>query len=105
MDDKKPDNVIEANFGNKELTGLVIDGNDGGLSNSGGVYTSQISAARLENPLPVMYRLGKKPDGSLVLQGYVTWQQGWKVDGEWRTIPIVDITEDTPIHHVPITQG
>lgn len=48
---------------------------------------------RIESSTPGAYRLAKKPDGTLVLQGAYLWQQGFYKSGhEWRDIPTVDLT-------------
>lgn len=51
-----------------------------------------IAPARTEKPVPDAYRLARKPDGTLVLQGAYMWQEGWNTYGhEWRDIPTVDV--------------
>ena len=55
------------------------------------VTTTTIGAARVENTIPVGYRLVTKDDGNgnttSVLQGYFTWTQGWSMyGGEWRDL-------------------
>ena len=49
-----------------------------------------IGPGRVENPTPSDYRLAKKPDGTLVLQGAHFWQQGQYSGYEWRDIPTVE---------------
>lgn len=40
---------------------------------------------------PSQYRLVKKADGTLVLQGAYMWQEGsWKTGLEWRDIPTIE---------------
>jgi hypothetical protein len=47
---------------------------------------------RTEKTSPDGYRLAKKPDGALVLQGAYFWQEDWNTYGhEWRDIPTVDL--------------
>lgn len=47
---------------------------------------------RTENLTPTAYRLAKKSDGTLVLQGAYMWREGWSSHGyEWRDIPTVDL--------------
>ena len=48
--------------------------------------------ARVESLTPSAYRLGKRQDGVLVLQGAYTWHEGLSKQGyEWRDIPTVDL--------------
>lgn len=50
---------------------------------------------RTESLTPSAYRLAKKPDGVIVLQGAYMWQEGFNRHGyEWRDIPTVDL--ETP---------
>ena len=54
-----------------------------------GKLTLTIGAARVENTMPVGYRLVTEHDGGstiYVLQGYFTWTQGSEYDGEWRNL-------------------
>lgn len=51
-----------------------------------------ISEARVESQTPAAYRLGKRQDGVLVLQGAYHWHEGLSKQGcEWRDIPTVDL--------------
>ena len=55
------------------------------------IATVTTVAARVENTIPVGYRLVTKDDGNgntiFVLQGYFTWTQGWnRRGGEWRDL-------------------
>jgi hypothetical protein len=51
-----------------------------------------LTPTRMEQKTPSEYRLARKPDGTLVLQGAYHWTQGWDGHGfEWRDIPTVDI--------------
>ena len=51
-----------------------------------------IAPVRTESLTPSTYRLAKKPDGVIVLQGAVIWQEGFNRHGhEWRDIPTVDL--------------
>ena len=52
---------------------------------------SCITAARIENTSPSEYRLAKKTDGILVLQGAYYWQEGNDSGYEWRDIPTVEL--------------
>ena len=58
-----------------------------------GPFTTTITApTRTESTVPAAYRLAKKPDETLVLQGAYSWQEGWNTFGhEWRDIPTVDL--------------
>jgi len=58
-----------------------------------GSFTMATTApTRTEKTSPDGYRLAKKPDGTLVLQGAYFWQEGWNTYGhEWRDIPTVDL--------------
>jgi hypothetical protein len=58
-----------------------------------GPFTTAITApTRTEKTTPDAYRLAKKHDGTLVLQGAYMWQEGWNTYGhEWRDIPTVDL--------------
>ena len=47
-------------------------------------------AARVENQTPAAYRLARKPDGELVLQGAYQWQQGRDYGHTWRDIETVE---------------
>ncbi len=48
---------------------------------------SFIGAARVERAAPIAYRLMKKRDGTLVLQGCYYWTLGPAIGFEWRDIP------------------
>ncbi len=57
-----------------------------------GITGSTIAAARTESTAPMGYRLAKKPDGTLILQGAYLWQEGWNNYGhEWRDIETVEL--------------
>lgn len=58
-----------------------------------GPLTMAITApTRMEKTAPDAYRLAKKPDGTMVLQGAYMWQEGWNNYGhEWRDIPTVEL--------------
>lgn len=61
---------------------------------TGNFITSNISTARTISLTPHEYRLGKKPDGTLVLQGAYIWNEGLTCYGvEWRDIPTIEIEE------------
>jgi len=51
-----------------------------------------LAPARIESSTPSKYRLGRKPDGELVLQGAYFWQQGTIAGYEWRDIETVEVT-------------
>lgn len=46
---------------------------------------------RVEKTTPDAYRLAKKPDGTVVLQGAYMWQEGRNYGHEWRDIPTVEL--------------
>ena len=46
--------------------------------------------ARVEKGAPAGYRLVKKPNGEMVLQGMFCWYEGSKHGHEWRDIPTVN---------------
>ena len=48
------------------------------------------TAGRTEKVAPDAYRLARKPDGALILQGAFLWQQGGYYGYEWRDIPTVE---------------
>lgn len=52
-----------------------------------------ISEHRLERTMPDHYRLARKPNGELVLQGAYEWQQGYRGGYTWRDIPTVELTD------------
>jgi hypothetical protein len=58
---------------------------------TGNFTIGTIKAVRVENQTPIAYRLGKRQDGVLVLQGAYTWWEGLNSGHEWRDIPTVDL--------------
>lgn len=58
----------------------------GSLLWENGNTTSQ----RVENNIPVAYRLKRTKSGDIILQGLFTWMQGWEGGAEWRDIPTVE---------------
>lgn len=57
--------------------------------------TAIIAPARTESTAPNAYRLAKKANGELMLQGAYMWQEGWSNYGhEWRDIPTVELPEE-----------
>ena len=56
-----------------------------------GVFTGFAGPIRIESKSPAEYRLARKPDGTLILQGAYMWHDGYNSGHEWREIPIVDI--------------
>lgn len=56
-------------------------------------FTVTVAAPRrIENTTPSEYRLARKRDGTLVLQGAYMWQEGFNKYGhEWRDIPTVEL--------------
>lgn len=53
--------------------------------------TKNISAARVQEGKPSQYRLARKKDGSLILQGGYFWYEGTETGISWEEIPIVDL--------------
>lgn len=49
---------------------------------------------RVEDTLPSAYRLVKKTDSTLVLQGAYRWQEGDDSGQEWRYIPTVEFADE-----------
>lgn len=49
--------------------------------------TMRVTAARVESGTPASYRLARKPDGELILQGAFQWSEGCNNGIEWRDIP------------------
>lgn len=49
------------------------------------------NAVRVEKLSPDGYRLARKPNGELILQGAYMWQQGRDYGHEWCDIPTVDL--------------
>jgi hypothetical protein len=50
----------------------------------GSNVTAPVEAPRIENRTPDGYRLARKTDGEVVLQGAYRWQQGLNGGIEWR---------------------
>jgi len=80
--------INEAAGGQSALTaGLGVTG-----TLTGPVKMAIPAPTRTEKTTPCAYRLAKKADGSLVLQGAYMWQEGWDNCGhEWRDIPTVEL--------------
>lgn len=53
--------------------------------------TPQMVPVRIEELRPLAYRLAKKPDGTLVLQGAFRWSEGECGGLEWREIPTIEL--------------
>jgi len=49
------------------------------------------TTTRVESTTPSCYRLGRKPDGTLVLQGLYFWHQGRTTGYVWSDIETVDV--------------
>lgn len=67
------------------------------------IIGATISAVRIENNIPDIYRLVRfrtdEDQVHLKLQGYFTWNQGSKFGGEWKDIETVDaddLSDDKP---------
>ena len=52
---------------------------------------SYTGSSKVENTIPSAYRLAKKTDGILVLQGAYYWQEGGDSGYTWRDIPTVEL--------------
>ena len=50
-----------------------------------------LGPARTESSTPTQYKLGRKPDGELVLQGLYFWHQGKLTGYIWRDIETVEL--------------
>jgi hypothetical protein len=63
---------------------------EGTLSIPTDTQTFTFTAARVESPLPLAYRLIRRGDGDgkeeYVLQGLFTWHQGGSQGGKWRDL-------------------
>ena len=53
-------------------------------------------AAHVESTIPSGYRLMKKKDDTIVLQGAYHWSEGFKDGHEWRDIPTIEEEKDEP---------
>ena len=53
----------------------------------------ETGTVRIGKTIPDVYRLARKPDGELVLQGAYFWQEGNINGHEWRDIPTVPHTK------------
>ena len=45
---------------------------------------------RTEKLSPDLYRLARKRNGEIILQGAYFWQEGNEYGHEWREIPMID---------------
>lgn len=54
-------------------------------------FTVNTAPIRIQSGEPSSYRLARKPNGELVLQGAYRWWEGTYSDIEWLDIPTVDI--------------
>lgn len=61
------------------------------IDGSGFHVSMSTSSIRTESTIPYAYRLAKKQDGTLVLQGAYVWQEHPKSGHEWREIETVDL--------------
>jgi len=52
-----------------------------------------LNTIRTEESIPHAYRLVKKPDGTLVLQGSFLWYERLNCGTSWKDIPTVEIGE------------
>lgn len=62
---------------------------DGGM----GMLVFKTVASRMESREPSSYRLARKPNGDVVLQGAYRWTEGQMHGHTWRDIPTVELTE------------
>jgi len=58
--------------------------------------TLQLDDITCESSVPASFRLGKKPNGEVILQGSYTWQNLSKGIGgiKWREVPMVMLDEE-----------
>jgi hypothetical protein len=56
-------------------------------------FTGILTPCRMESSTPAAYRLAKKPNGEVVLQGAYQWTDGKMGGFTWRDIPTVELTE------------
>lgn len=60
-------------------------------SGANGITYGIIEPATIKDQFPRMYRLCKKKDGDLVLQGAFYWQKGWELSGyEWEELETIN---------------
>jgi hypothetical protein len=50
-----------------------------------------VGEVRTGSNMPTQYRLARKPDGELVLQGGFSWWCGNESGVEWRDLPTVEL--------------
>jgi len=62
---------------------------DGGAE----MFVGRIVASRMESLEPSIYRLARKSNGDVVLQGAYRWTEGQMCGHTWRDIPTVELTE------------
>lgn len=62
---------------------------DGGME----MLVFKTVASRMESYTPTSYRLARKPNGDVVLQGAYGWTAGQLHGHTWRDIPTVELTE------------
>lgn len=58
-------------------------------------------AARVESGTPIGYRLARKSDGEIVLQGAFEWSEGCSRGFEWREIPTIIL--ESPLDKQPFS--
>ena len=58
---------------------------------------SNNDAVKVEQNIPTAYRLARKKDGTIVLQGAYQWSQGLQGGFEWREVQMVDFDTGQPI--------
>ena len=61
------------------------------MNQQNNILLGKIVAAKVDGMTPVLYRLGKKPDGTIVLQGCYVWTRGTEYGQEWKDMPTVEL--------------
>lgn len=82
MSDEKPQEV-------------VIDVGSYFIDTSSSCTIGTFQAPRVESGSPDGYRLARKGNGTLILQGAYSWREGWSKSGHtWRDIPTVELGDE-----------
>ena len=57
-----------------------------------GLAVANIAPARMRSNMPITFRLAKRKNGEIVLQGGFHWQEGWNKAGiDWEDLPTVEL--------------